>query len=134
MDRFFDDFDWPLAQVPQQGTSQRMLMDVKETKDSYELIVDLPGVESKDIDIKLRDDQLVINAHRETTKKEEGEHFHRVERRSGHITRSMVLPPNADRESIEAENKNGVLHIKMKKTEHPQENEKKIEIKQASNA
>ncbi len=142
-DRMFDDFDWPLQsfsrsplfnQQQQQGTSHRMLMDVKETQDSYEVIVDLPGVETKDIDIKLRDDHIVINAHRETTKKEEGEHFHRVERRSGHITRSLLLPQNADRESIEAESKNGVLHIKMKKTETPQEHEKKIEIKQISNA
>ena len=124
-----DDFD--IIPAPSNGGTRpfKMAMDFKESKDAYELIVDLPGVESKDIDIKLRNNQLTISAHRESHKKEDGANYHRVERHSGHITRTVTLPENADLNEVSAENKNGVLHVRVKKTAAEQPHERKIEIK-----
>lgn len=144
----FDDFDdfWPLATgntnrgiTSSAGNNAvvmnrmgKMAMDFKETKDSYEVIVDLPGIEDKDIHIKLKNNQLTISAHRESQKKEDNANYHRVERYSGHITRTITLPENADLNTIAAENKNGVLHVTVKKNQEEITNERKIEIKNSS--
>lgn len=128
--RMMDEFD--LAPTKLFG-SGNMLMDIKETKDSYEFIVDLPGVDSKDIDISVKGDNLHISAKRESVIKEDGENFHRLERRSGHVSRNVALPENADVDKIEAEYKNGVLKIKVGKREGaPHEKQKKIEIKSST--
>lgn len=126
----FDEMDSIVPRpVDRRSFGRSLATDFKETKDHYELIVDLPGIDPKDIDIKLRGNDLTISAHRESHKKEDGTNFHRVERTSGHVTRTFSLPENADYESISAENKNGVLHVTIKKTpdEHP--HERKIEVK-----
>jgi HSP20 family protein len=122
----------PLSSAGSSNRPSRMFMDFKETPASYECIVDLPGVESKDIDVKLRDNQLTVSAHREGTKKEDHADYHRVERFSGHITRTITLPEDSDSDAITAENKNGVLHITIKKQPSLSPTEKKIEIKTSS--
>lgn len=115
------------------GYNTALSMDVKETKDAYELMVDIPGIESKDVDIKVKGHDLTISAHREQVKKQDEENYHRIERYSGHITRTVELPENVDRDNIDAEYKNGVLHVTIKKThEHPALEEKKIEVKSLS--
>jgi HSP20 family protein len=125
-----DEFDSVLPRpFDRRSFGRSLATDFKETKDQYELIVDLPGVDPKDIDIKLRGNDLTISAHRESHKKEDGTNFHRVERSSGHITRTFSLPENADHDSIVAENKNGVLHLKVKKSAPTHPHEKKIEVK-----
>jgi HSP20 family protein len=127
---FFDDFDLLPSSNNGQNRSPRggMAIDFKETNETFELICDLPGVEEKDIDITLKNNELTISAHRESSKKEDGANYHRVERHSGHIRRTVALPENADLDKITAENKNGVLHVMVKKTAVEQPVEKKIEL------
>lgn len=128
--RMFDDFDM-LPATTSFTYNNALSMDVKETKDAYELMVDVPGIDAKDVDVKVRGHDLTISAHREQVKKQDEENYHRIERYSGHLTRTVTLPENVDRDHIEAENRNGVLHVTIKKTkESPALDEKKIEIKQ----
>lgn len=110
--------------------STNMKMDVKETEKSYEIAVDLPGVDKKDIKLSIEDNMLTITAERQAMKKEEGDSFKRMERFSGVASRSMSLPENVDVDNIEASNENGVLHVKIpKKPEQAAEAPKFIEIK-----
>jgi HSP20 family protein len=106
-----------------------MLLDVKETPLSYEIDVEVPGVENKNVNINLRGNSLIIEAHRETMKKNDNDLFHRVERTSGHASRLLTLPSNANLDEIDAVNKNGVLHIKIKKTDTKDFKERRVEIK-----
>lgn len=128
--RMFDDLDFPITGF--RGLNQvapMMSIDVKETKEAYQLYVDVPGVDKKDIDIKVKGHNLVISAHREAHKKEEGEHYHRVERSSGHTSRTFTLPDDVNQEDVHAESKDGVLVVSIKKKEDAQKDqEKKIEI------
>ena len=108
-----------------------MRMDVKETPDTFELAIDVPGVDKKDINISVEEKELVISAERETVKKEESENFRKIERRSGVMYRTLILPDNVDTDSIAAELKDGVLHLNIHKVE-PEKVEKKgrkIEVK-----
>lgn len=106
-----------------------MPMDIKETKDSYKFFIDLPGIEKKDIDIKVKGNELTVTAKREGLKKDdESEKFFRLERKAGSYQRTITLPEDADRAAISAENKNGVLELSIKKLPESVEREIKIEV------
>lgn len=127
--RMFDNLDSFPSQL---GFSRlnHLPMDVKETKTHYEVKVDLPGVKKSDVHISIRNNELTISAERVGEKKEEGENFHRVERHHGHVSRTFVLPDNADHEKIEANFEHGVLELSIAKHEGPQKEEvRKIAIK-----
>jgi len=106
-----------------------MNIDVKESNNKYELVVDIPGVPKDDIQITTKKDQIVISADRKAEKKEEGENFRRLERYSGHMSRTMTLPDNADVDHIDAKVENGVLTVTIPKTEKEETEAKKIDIK-----
>ena len=103
-----------------------MQMDIKESENSYEIQVDIPGVRKKDIQVEIKDEMLTVCASRESTKKEEGETFRRVERYSGSATRSITLPRDADEESIVARTENGVLYLKIEKRDLPEKEKPKV--------
>ena len=105
------------------GTMERMgggadflpSFDVKETKDSYVVEADLPGVKEEDVDISLSGNILQIGGRREQEAREEGDQWFVVERSHGQFTRSFSLPEGADADSVKAEMKNGVLRIQIPK-------------------
>ena len=103
--------------------------DIKETENSYQIAVDIPGVEKKDISINMGGNDLLITAERSGMKKEENEHFRRVERYSGHVTRSFTLPMNAEQDNIQAEYKDGVLHVNIPKNAQLEKSSKRIDVK-----
>jgi HSP20 family protein len=123
----FNNFDL-LPTFPSTSSLGTLQTDIKETEKSYEIAIDLPGVDKKDIQISHRDNDLIVSAERSGMKKEENENFRRVERFTGHVSRAFALPTNADPDNIQAECKDGVLSISIPKTEHERES-KRIEVK-----
>lgn len=95
-------------------------VDVKETKDSYVLDMDLPGKTENDVDLSLKDDVLTISSHQEETKEkkseskdaEQGEWLIR-ERRNYSFTRRFTLPQDVNADGVNASFKNGVLTVVM---------------------
>eukprot|EP01035_Chromulina_nebulosa_P021631 gene21631-27994_t len=110
---------------------QPLSLDVKETATSYEIQVDTPAVDKKNIQLTIKDHILTIDVEKKGMHKEEGENFHRVERFRGHTTRSLALPNDANEDNVTAEVDNGVLHIKIEKTPESEKphDVKKIQIK-----
>lgn len=110
-------------------------MDVKETKDAFELVCDLPGIDKKDISLTIKDKLLTIAAERKTTPQmEEGKEeskvsYRRLERFSGALTRSIKLPDSIDRDRITAVCRDGQLTITLPKQEKKELSIKNIEIK-----
>ncbi|MBQ7158398.1 MAG: Hsp20/alpha crystallin family protein [Treponema sp.] len=108
-------------------------VDVKETKDSYVLDMDLPGKTENDVDLSLKDDVLTISSHTEETKEtksdeketEQGEWLIR-ERRNYSFTRRFTLPQDVNAEGVNASFKNGVLTVVMPRK--PVSEPKKIAI------
>lgn len=92
-------------------------LDMSETDEVVEIRMDLPGLNAKDIDIQISGNVLTVNGQREDEKEEKGRTFHRVERRYGNFSRSVTLPCAVVEDNVAAECHDGVLKIKLPKTE-----------------
>ena len=93
-------------------------VDIREFADRFELTVDLPGVDPKDVDITLEDDVLTLSGERagqKTVGKNDREVLVRLERGTGHFHRRFILPDSVDSEQINATGRNGVLEITIRK-------------------
>lgn len=93
-------------------------MDVAETDQSFEIKLDLPGVNAKGVDIQINNNTLTVRGERseEKEEKDEAKQYHRVERSSGSFFRSIVLPTTINEDETVAEFKDGVLTITAPKT------------------
>lgn len=92
-------------------------IDLTESEESIEVKAELPGLESKDIDISVDRDILVIKGEKKREKEESGKHYHKVERHYGSFYRSLRLPVEVKMEKIDAKFKDGVLTITLPKSE-----------------
>ncbi|HMP72988.1 MAG TPA: Hsp20/alpha crystallin family protein [Kiritimatiellia bacterium] len=103
-------------------------VDIYEKKDALLVVMDTPGVEDKDIDIQLEQDVLTITAEQHV---ESMEGFTLMVRGAvpGVFKRSFTLNRDIDRERIEANLRNGVLHLVLPKTEKAQP--RRIDVKAA---
>ena len=92
-------------------------VDIKEAKDAYEVVADVPGVEPKDIDVSLEDGVLTVKGERKSETKDEAEGYSRTERTYGSFYRRFTLPDTADAENISAKTEYGVLKLHIPKKE-----------------
>lgn len=92
-------------------------VDIKEEKDAYVLVADVPGVDPKDIDISLEDGVLMVKGERKDERADEGEGYTRTERVYGNFYRRFTLPDTADAENISAKTEHGVLKLRIPKKE-----------------
>lgn len=92
-------------------------VDIKEEPEAFLLQVDLPGVESKDIDIAMDNNILTIKGERysEAVEQNQAPNYKRVERVYGSFYRRFTLPDTADADNISAQCKNGVLAVRIPK-------------------
>lgn len=86
-------------------------IDLKDEGTQFLIRVDVPGVESKDIDVSVDNNVLTIKGQRETKHKEETKKYVRFERSKGSFYRSITLPELVDASRLSAKTKNGVLEI-----------------------
>ncbi|RUM68277.1 MAG: Hsp20/alpha crystallin family protein [Sulfurovum sp.] len=89
----------------------------KHSTDTYDIEIDLPGVEKSEIELKIEDDYLIVQALRRTKKEINEEDYYLLESSYGLISRSFVLPKDADREKISANYEDGRLYITLEKEE-----------------
>jgi HSP20 family protein len=101
------------------GWNSRMLappLDMIETEKTISLKLDLPGVSPKEIDVQVSGNQLIVSGERKEEREEKGETFHRVERRTGRFSRSILLPCDVQDDKVDAKYQDGVLKITLPKT------------------
>ena len=89
----------------------------KHSSDTYDIEIDLPGVKKEDIEIKIEDDYLTINAVRKTKNEVNQDDYYLCESSFGLISRSFVLPKDIDRDKISAHLEDGRLYISLEKEE-----------------
>jgi HSP20 family protein len=92
-------------------------LDMSETETAVDVRMDLPGITAKDIDIQVNGNLLTVSGERKEEKEEKGKMFHRVERSYGGFSRTVRLPCAVNESEVAAEYKDGVLTIKLPKTE-----------------
>ena len=107
-------------------------VDIREFTDRFELLVDLPGVDPKGVDITLDNGVLTLAGERRDERSTRGNdqeelQQHRVERRLGRFHRRFILPDTVDTENVSATGRNGVLEISIAK--HAKAQPRRITIK-----
>ncbi len=89
----------------------------KKGNDIFKIEVDLPGVKKSDIDIKIENNHLVVNAVRKVKKEVKEDDYYLCESSFGRISRSFLLPDGIDTDKVEAKLKDGRLYITLEKEE-----------------
>jgi HSP20 family protein len=129
MDRLWESFFETKPARRQEEMSEWVpSIDLSETKESYIVKAEIPGMEAKDIDITLQDDLLTIRGEKKQEKEEKDENYHFVERSYGSFTRSIRLPQEVKGDKIKASYKDGVLKITLPKSEEAKKKETKIKV------
>jgi len=90
-------------------------VDVYEDEHSIQLKLEVPGIDQKDLDIKVENHVLTVSGERKFEKEEKEENFRRVERRYGSFSRSFTLPNTVNTDDITADYNNGVLSVRLAK-------------------
>lgn len=119
MNRIFDEM-WgrrPRGEEDYLSSAWIPAVDVRETPDTLEIQVELPGVDPKDVQVAVENGVLIIKGCRNFEKAAEGETYHRVERAYGSFERSFTLPSNINQEKVKATYKHGVLNLSLAKRE-----------------
>lgn len=92
-------------------------VDIREEDNAFHVFADIPGVESKDVDITLDRNVLTIRGKRAHESVSSGKNLKRRERVSGAFVRQFTLPDSADGDAITARTTNGVLEVVIPKGE-----------------
>lgn len=104
-------------------------VNIAETKDAFEVTAELPGVDERDINVSLDDNQLIISGEKKAESTKEEKDWHVEERSYGSFYRSMSLPFEPEDGAISAHFDKGVLHLTIKKPATSTKTTKTIDIK-----
>ncbi|MDP9161812.1 MAG: Hsp20/alpha crystallin family protein [Acidobacteriota bacterium] len=103
-------------------------VDVYEDEHNIVLKVEVPGIDEKDIDIRVENNTLTLHGERKFEKEEKEENFRRVERQYGSFTRSFTLPNTVDAEKIQANYEKGILKISLAKKAESKPKQIKVNV------
>lgn len=103
-------------------------VDIYEDENHFKLHFEVPGMNEKDIDIRLENNTLTLRGERKFESEQKEENFRRVERRYGTFTRSFTLPNSIDPERVSASYDNGVLTVQLAKKAEAKPKQIKVNI------
>ena len=109
---FGKDWDAPLS-----TTAWNPSVDIFENDNEVVLKAELPGMNAKDIEVRLENNVLMLKGERRFEKETKEENYHRIEREYGTFSRSFALPTAVNGDMVIAEYKDGVLKIVLPKKE-----------------
>src|SRR5215470_12107793 len=143
IDRLFDDFGigtWrpsfrgsffdvdPLRRA-KAAFSGMPAVDVTETEKGYKVVAELPGMDEKNIEVKIANGRLMIKGEKQEEKQEEKQDYYIRERSFGSFERTFPVPDGVELDKVDASFKKGVLTVTLPKTAEAQKAEKKITVK-----
>ncbi len=103
-------------------------VDIYEDSKKVVLKLEVPGIEEKDLDIRVENNTLTVKGERKFEKEEKEENFHRIERRYGSFYRAFTLPSTVDAEHINASYNAGVLKLELSKKPEAQPKQIKVNV------
>jgi HSP20 family protein len=103
-------------------------VDVYEDEHNITLKVEVPGIEEKDIDVRIENNTLTVHGERKFEKEEKEENFRRVERQYGSFTRSFTLPNTIDAEKVQATYDKGILKVLLAKKDEAKPKQIKVNV------
>jgi HSP20 family protein len=110
-------------------TSLAPPVDIYEDEHNITLKIEVPGIDEKDIDVRIEGNTLTVHGERMLEKEEKEENFRRVERHYGSFTRSFTLPGSVDSGQVSADYDKGVLKIKLPKKAEAKPKQIKVNIR-----
>jgi len=145
VDRLFDDFDGGIWRSPfrrsffdvepfrraEAAFGAVPAVDITETDKAYEITAELPGMDEKNVEVKLANGVLTIKGEKQDEKEEKKKDYYMRERSFGSFERTFQAPDGVDTDRIEASFKKGVLTVTLPKSAEAQKAEKKIAVKAA---
>jgi HSP20 family protein len=103
-------------------------VDIYEDEHNITLKLEVPGIDEKDIDVRIEGNTLTVHGERKIEKEEKEENFRRVERQYGSFTRSFTLPSSVDTGQVSANYDKGVLKIKLAKKAEAKPKQIKVNV------
>jgi HSP20 family protein len=103
-------------------------VDIYEDEHTITLQMEVPGIDEKDIDVRIEDNTLTVHGERKMEKEQKEENFRRIERQYGSFTRSFTLPSSVDRGQVSADYERGVLKIKLAKKAEAKPKQIKVNV------
>jgi HSP20 family protein len=103
-------------------------VDVYEDEHNVTLKIEVPGIDEKDLDVRVENNTLTVHGERKIEKEEKEENFRRVERQYGSFTRSFTLPNTVDTDSIQAAYEKGILKIQLAKKAEAKPKQIKVNV------
>jgi HSP20 family protein len=103
-------------------------VDVYEDEHDVTLKIEVPGIDEKDIDVRIENNTLTVHGERKFAKDEKEENFRRVERQYGSFTRTFTLPNTVDTEHVQASYDKGILKVQLAKKAEAKPKQIKINI------
>ena len=118
MSEFFEDvFGRPQRASSVQNSVWYPRVDISESKDSYLIRAEVPGMKKEDFTLEVKDNTLTLSGEKKFEQPAEGVEYRRVERVAGKFVRSFTLPELVKHDAIKATYQDGVLEIQVPKTE-----------------
>jgi HSP20 family protein len=103
-------------------------VDVYEDEHNITLKIEVPGIEEKDIDVRIENNTLTVHGERKFEKEEKEENFRRVERQYGSFTRSFTLPNTVDADKAQAHYDKGILKVQLAKKAEAKPKQIKVNV------
>jgi HSP20 family protein len=128
LSRFFDDDFWGFNGIV---SSSQVPVNIRETDKSYEMEVVAPGLRKEDFSVSISDNMLTVSFEHKVESKEENksEGYLRQEYRQQSFSRSFTLDDTVEADKINAQYRDGVLHLSLPKKEGAQKIAKNIQVK-----
>jgi HSP20 family protein len=136
LDRMFEDFlgrrlgtFWPERWWPAAGIERTTpAVDLYEEKDDIVVKAELPGMEKDNIEVNLSDKRLTIKGEKKQEEEVKKEGYYRSERSYGSFVRTLELPREVQTDKVKAAFKNGILEIRLPKTEEAKKKETRVKV------
>ena len=107
-------------------------VDVSESDQQYDIMMELPGMTGDDVEITLSDDSLTVKGEKRDEREEKKKNYHIKERSYGSFQRTFRIPSGVDHNKIDASCTSGVLQVSLPKTENAKSNKRSIKVKAAA--
>ena len=118
---------WPRLRM-QEMEEVAPKVDIFEEGDNFVVKAEIPGMKKEEIEVNLTDDMVTISGEKKKEEKVEKKDYYRFERSFGSFSRSFRLPKDVQADKAKATFKDGVLELKVPKTEEAKKKEKKVPI------
>jgi HSP20 family protein len=118
-------------EVPEEALTTTTLappVDIYEDEHNIILKMEVPGIDEKDLDVRIQNNTLTVLGERKIEKEEKEENFRRVERQYGSFTRSFTLPSSVDPGQVSARCDKGVLNISLAKKAEAKPTQIKVNV------